>query len=138
MVLEETGYSGRWEVDLSFDRARLVRLCAYLAGDADVAEDLAQETLLEAWRHADKLHDVTGRARWLAAIARNVCLRWGRRRGRDLSRRVDKSLRDDVGAIGEEEWPDDGDSWRPSWSATSWRRFWIVPWLSCRRSHAGC
>ena len=29
---------------------RLVRFCAYLTGNVDVAEDLAQETLLEAWR----------------------------------------------------------------------------------------
>jgi len=64
-------------------RRRLVRLCAQISGDRNAAEDLAQETLLEAWRNAHKLHDPSGVDRWLAAIARNVCLRWGRRRGRD-------------------------------------------------------
>lgn len=64
------------------ERRRLVRLCAVLSGDAGAAEDLAQETLLEGWRNADKLHDPDGAERWLAAIARNVCLRWGRRAGR--------------------------------------------------------
>lgn len=63
------------------ERARLVRLCAVLSGDREAAEDLAQETLLEAWRHRHKLTDVHGADRWLTAIARNVCLRWGRTRG---------------------------------------------------------
>jgi RNA polymerase sigma factor (sigma-70 family) len=65
-------------------RRRLVRLCATISGDPAAAEDLAQETLLEAWRNAHKLRDPSGADRWLAAIARNVCLRWGRSRGRDL------------------------------------------------------
>jgi len=62
------------------ERARIVRLCAHLTGDAQAAEDLAQETLVEAWRHAHKLHDPRGREPWLRAIARNVCLRWRQRR----------------------------------------------------------
>lgn len=68
--------------DAASERARLVRLCARLTGDPDVAEDLAQETLFEAWRHAHKLYDLAGRERWLAMIARNVCLRWTRRHWR--------------------------------------------------------
>jgi RNA polymerase sigma-70 factor (ECF subfamily) len=66
----------------SIDRPRLVRLCAVLSGDRLAAEDLAQETLLEAWRQRHKLHDERGADRWLAAVARNVCLRWSRRRTR--------------------------------------------------------
>ncbi|MBL8044888.1 MAG: RNA polymerase sigma factor [Anaerolineales bacterium] len=68
-----------------FDRARLVRLCAHFAGEPRVAEDLAQETLLEAWRNAHKLYDASGYQAWLAAIARNVCWRWRRRNGRELA-----------------------------------------------------
>jgi RNA polymerase sigma-70 factor (ECF subfamily) len=64
------------------ERRRLVRLCATISGDRDAAEDLAQETLLEAWRHRHKVTDAGGSDRWLTAIARNVCLRWGRTRGR--------------------------------------------------------
>jgi RNA polymerase sigma-70 factor (ECF subfamily) len=70
---------GVWE---GAERARLVRLCAAISGDRESAEDLAQETLLEAWRHRHKLTDVRGADSWLAAIARNVCLRWARTRGR--------------------------------------------------------
>src|SRR3954451_19025553 len=64
---------------------RLVRLCAFLSGDVGAAEDLAQETLLEAWRNRHKLHDPEGADRWLTAIARNVCRRWARERGRELA-----------------------------------------------------
>lgn len=67
----------------SAQRQRLVRLCAGITGDRAAAEDLAQETLLEAWRNEHKLHDPAGVDRWLASIARNVCQRWARRRGRD-------------------------------------------------------
>src|SRR5689334_17818276 len=70
------------------DRRRLVGLCAHLAGDRQAAEDLAQETLLEAWRNAHKLTDPEGADRWLSAIARNVCLRWARTRGRELQLRL--------------------------------------------------
>ena len=45
------------DILLTAERAWLVRKCAVLIRNADAAEDLAQETLLEAWRHQDKLHD---------------------------------------------------------------------------------
>jgi RNA polymerase sigma-70 factor (ECF subfamily) len=70
---------------LESERRRLVRLCAAMSGDREAAEDLAQETLLEAWRNRHKLRDPAGAERWLSAIARNVCLRWARRRGREAS-----------------------------------------------------
>lgn len=73
---------------LGEQRARLTRLCARLTGDADAAEDLAQETLLEAWRATHKLRDADGLAPWLSAIARNVCLRWARSRGAELAHRA--------------------------------------------------
>lgn len=66
--------------------ARLVRLCAHISGSADVAEDLAQETLIEAWRCADRLRDQDAHRAWLSGIARNVCLRWRRRLEREIDR----------------------------------------------------
>src|SRR6266567_361843 len=71
------------ETKLFSERTRLVRLCTRLTGNPDVAEDLAQETLLEAWRNLYKF-DQKGEAqdeswsKWLSAIARNVCKRWAR------------------------------------------------------------
>ncbi len=70
-------------------RARIVRVCARLTGSEDAAEDLAQETLIEAWRHADGLRNPEAVAGWLTGIARNVCLRWRRRVGRERSRLAD-------------------------------------------------
>src|SRR5215472_11653127 len=61
------------------ERARLVRLCTRLTGDAAAADDLAQETLLEAWRSQQALRAPDRFSAWLSGIARNVCLRWMRR-----------------------------------------------------------
>jgi RNA polymerase sigma-70 factor (ECF subfamily) len=85
------------QAEAMLERARLVRLCARLTGNVDVAEDLAQETLFEAWRHSDKLRDPQGRDRWLAAIARNVCRRWAREQGQALPRLVRLDESDDCG-----------------------------------------
>jgi RNA polymerase sigma-70 factor (ECF subfamily) len=68
------------------ERPRLARLCRQLTQNADAAEDLTQETLLEAWRLRDRLRDPAGLGAWLAAIARNVCLRWLRAQGRERGR----------------------------------------------------
>src|SRR5262249_32603723 len=64
------------------ERRRVTRLCAVRSGDPAAAEDLAQETLLEAWRIRHRLVDPSGGRPWLDAIARNVCRRWHVRRGR--------------------------------------------------------
>jgi len=74
------------------ERTAILRLCARFTGDMDTAEDLAQETLLEAWRHGNGLRNPDARAAWLRGIARNVCLRWLRRHGRDSAH----VLRDDI------------------------------------------
>jgi RNA polymerase sigma factor (sigma-70 family) len=64
------------------ERRRVTRLCALLSGDPASAEDLAQETLLQAWLIRDRLVDPAGQGPWLDAIARNVCRRWRTRHGR--------------------------------------------------------
>lgn len=103
--MTQAGVAGAgWLEDLSPDeRIRLVRLCAYLTGQNEAAEDLAQETLYEACRNAHRLDDPAARSRWLAAIARNVCLRWMRRSSRELGRRA-RYVRDapDGAAISED------------------------------------
>jgi len=96
------------EVDIAngvpLERARVLRLCTRLTGDREAAEDLTQETFVEAWRHAHKLHDPDGRDAWLAAIAHNVYRRWARRRSRELARVATPDPRD--GPRVEESLPD--------------------------------
>jgi RNA polymerase sigma-70 factor (ECF subfamily) len=76
------------ETMLFTERTRLVHLCAYLTGDRDVAEDLAQETLIEAWRQQHKLTNRQGYKQWISAIARNICLRWLRQQHREQTQVV--------------------------------------------------
>ncbi|SRR6266700_1563446 len=80
------------EEQILAERARLVRLCARLTGDAQVAEDLAQETLIEAWQHIGQLREPENMSAWLSGVARNVCLRWARTRGRERTRFVEQGL----------------------------------------------
>lgn len=75
-------------------RPELARVCAHYTGDRAAADDLTQETLYEAWRRLDRLDDIEALPRWLAGIARNVCRRWLRARGRDLARMASRSERD--------------------------------------------
>lgn len=74
-----------FDTALQSEYPRLVGLCGYLVGNPSDAADLAQETLIEAWRHQAKLVDPTGLRPWLSAIARNVCLRYKARMGRNQS-----------------------------------------------------
>jgi len=97
LVRQEADMDQSWT---EHERRRLTRLCAVLTGDSSAAEDLAQETLLEAWRIRDRLVDPSGRGPWLDAIARNVCLRWRVRRGKLAAREVSCSLPTDLPGTG--------------------------------------
>ncbi len=92
------------EVSLSLERSRLVGLCAALTGNADMAEDLAQETLLEAWRHIEELRDQEKFLAWLSGIARNVCLRWLRKQGRQAAHLVEMYPHAEAQFTGIEDW----------------------------------
>jgi RNA polymerase sigma-70 factor (ECF subfamily) len=51
----------------------LLAYATRLTGDRWVAEDVLQETLLRAWRHANVLSEETGSIRgWLFTVARNI------------------------------------------------------------------
>ena len=60
-------------------RAGLVRLTARLIGDADEAEDVAQEALTIALKRLDQLKEPAKIGPWLGAIALNLCRQRGRR-----------------------------------------------------------
>ncbi|HEX5159366.1 MAG TPA: RNA polymerase sigma factor [Ktedonobacterales bacterium] len=64
-------------------RPRLLRLARLRGAPPDAAEDVVQETLLEAWRCLDRLYDPTGIDRWLDEICRNVCRRYARKQATD-------------------------------------------------------
>jgi RNA polymerase sigma-70 factor (ECF subfamily) len=66
-------------------------LCAWFAGNREAAEDLAQETLIAAWRSREQLTSLDKWKPWTSAIARNVCLNWSRQHYREQSR-VDQSI----------------------------------------------
>lgn len=74
-----------FEMALAEERARLVRLCAWFSGNSEAAEDLAQETLIAAWKSRDQLISLEKLKPWTTAIARNICLNWSRRHYREQS-----------------------------------------------------
>lgn len=51
-----------------------------LGGDRQQAEDVVQETLLRAWRNADRLNGASARP-WLFTVARNIVVDRARARG---------------------------------------------------------
>jgi RNA polymerase sigma factor (sigma-70 family) len=56
-------------------QARIYGLAMTIIGDAGLAEEIAQESLLRAWRHADAYDPSRGRVlTWLLTITRNVAL----------------------------------------------------------------
>lgn len=60
---------------------RLLRLARSQRIAPEAAEDIVQETLLEAWKALDHLRDEARFAAWLDGICRNVCRRHQRKSG---------------------------------------------------------
>jgi RNA polymerase sigma factor (sigma-70 family) len=69
-------------------RPRLIRLAQLRGVAPDAIEDVVQETLLEAWKHLDRLQSPDGFQFWINEICRNVCRRYARRRAGDLLRHI--------------------------------------------------
>ena len=61
-------------------RPKLHRYCARMTGSAFDGEDLAQDTLLEAYRKLDQFDDARPLGPWLFRIAHNRCIDFLRRR----------------------------------------------------------
>jgi RNA polymerase sigma-70 factor, ECF subfamily len=57
---------------------------ASLSGSIQLADDLVQETLLKAWRHADSFTEGTNFKAWVFTILRNTYYSIYRRRGREV------------------------------------------------------
>ena len=61
------------EQELEAHRRPLTGYCYRLLGSGSEAEDAVQETMVRAWRSADKLHERAALKSWLYRIASNVC-----------------------------------------------------------------
>jgi len=66
----------RFEALVAAHRGQLVRYARFLTGDATLAEDLAQETLVRAWRCFDSLREVGAVRGWLWTILRREHARY--------------------------------------------------------------
>jgi RNA polymerase sigma factor (sigma-70 family) len=88
MEVQEERTAAALERAFHDQRAQLVRWCAHLAGNVDVAEDLVQETFSAAWRSVRRPALTEEYPAWLAGIARNICRSWQRNQRRELARRT--------------------------------------------------
>lgn len=61
-------------------RSRLYATLLFLSNDANLAEDLLQETFLKLWMHREKLRTGTSLTGYVSAIARNLFLDHQRKR----------------------------------------------------------
>ncbi len=74
---------GDVDSQLAAARPRLTRLARLNGAPADQAEDIAQETLLTAWRSLEHLHAADRFDAWLDGICRNICRRVARQMNRE-------------------------------------------------------
>ena len=73
---------------------RLVRIAQARGVAPGVIDDVVQETLLEAWRHLDRLYAPEGFQAWIDEICRNICRRYTHRQAIELLRSVPESRSD--------------------------------------------
>jgi len=70
-------------------RVRVTRYIRYLIRDAAEAEDLAQETLIKAYRLRNTLRDSAALESWLYQIATHISIDRLRQRARTIARQVE-------------------------------------------------
>jgi len=75
-------------------RTRVTRYIRYLVRDTGEAEDLAQETLLKAYRLRNTLRDPAALESWLYQIATHMSIDRLRQRARTVARQVETPVED--------------------------------------------
>src|SRR5438045_6652059 len=69
--------------DLIREHQRMIHsLCYRMTGSLADADDLAQETFIQAYRHQDSFRGEVRVSSWLYRIAVNQCLNWRKRTAR--------------------------------------------------------
>ena len=74
MAVQNAYAPGRFEPDLESLRPQLTGYCYRMLGSGFEAEDAVQETMVRAWRGANRLQATAALKSWLYRIATNVCL----------------------------------------------------------------
>src|SRR5688572_28668989 len=86
MLLAQAGSRQAFGVVVERDLQRLVQLCSRFINDAQLGQELAQDTWVQVWQRRDKYRaDGTFRA-WLFTVARNHCFNQLRRRTASVAR----------------------------------------------------
>lgn len=94
-------------IDLEKHRPALTGHCYRMLGSAVDADDAVQETMLRAWRSADRFEGRASVQTWLYRIATNVCLdalRTRNRRERPLDVAPAGTVHDPLGSSPHERW----------------------------------
>jgi RNA polymerase sigma-70 factor (ECF subfamily) len=78
----QSGEVGAFEQLYRAHIGRVFAICRRLAGEETLAEELAQEAFVSAWRHLGTYRPGTSFGAWLSRIAVNTCLSDRRSRGR--------------------------------------------------------
>ena len=89
------GDTGAFEALVLRYQTRIVNYASAVVHDAGIAEDVAQETFVRAWRGLDRFRGESSFKTWLYRIATNVARTHLDRRGRQ-ARTADRSLDDEA------------------------------------------
>jgi RNA polymerase sigma-70 factor, ECF subfamily len=82
MIQCQQGGREAFESVIRENQGMIHALCYRLTGSMDEADDLAQETFLQAYRHYSLFRGESKVSSWLYRIAVNRCLNWRRQRER--------------------------------------------------------
>lgn len=82
VVRSQNGDSEAFAVLVAEHQRMIHALCFRMTGSMADAEDLAQETFIQAYHHLDGFRAESSFGSWLYRIAVNHCLNWKKRRAR--------------------------------------------------------